>query len=314
MECSRNRTDATEFLLLGFQVLPELKPLLFLLFVIIYLFTIVGNILIVGTVSLDSHLHTPMYFFLGNLSFLEIWYPTTTVPIMLAGILTNGRLISYAGCISQFYFFVSFAATECLLLTVMAYDRYVAICFPLQYMVLMVKRLCFKLVLGSWVAGFSPPMITVSLLCKLQFFGTKEIDHFFCEFAPLLRATCSETKVIEMYVFIIAVSILSVPFTLIIVSYGYIMSAIMRIPSVTGRHRTFSTCSSHLTVVIVYFGTLITIYVAPTTGHYLNLNKALSLLYTVATPLLNPIIYTLRNKDIRKTLRKASHTFRFSRL
>ncbi|XP_069072240.1 olfactory receptor 11L1-like [Pleurodeles waltl] len=314
MECFGNSTDATEFLLLGLQALPELKPILFFMFVIIYLFTIVGNILIVATVSLDSHLHTPMYFFLGNLSFLEVWYPTTTVPTMLAGILTNGRLISYTACISQFYFFVSFAATECCLLTVMAYDRYVAICFPLQYMVLMVKRRCLKLVVSSWVAGFSPPVITVSLLCSLRFTGRKEIDHFFCEFAPLLKATCSETSVIELYVFIIAVTILSVPFTLIIVSYVYIMSAIVRIPSVTGRHRAFSTCSSHLTVVIVYFGTLITIYVSPTTGHYLNLNKALSLLYTVATPLLNPIIYTLRNKDIQKTLRKACHTFPFSRL
>ncbi|XP_069460934.1 olfactory receptor 11L1-like [Ambystoma mexicanum] len=307
--CLGNATGVTEFLLLGFQVLPEVQPVLFTAFLIIYIITVAGNVLIVVMVSVDVRLHSPMYFFLGNLSFLEIWYPTTTVPTMIAGILTGGRRVSYAGCISQFYFFVSFAATECFLLTVMAYDRYVAICFPLHYTVLMEKKLCLKLVLSAWAGGFSPPVITIVLLCRLRFIGSQEIDHFFCEFAPLLKITCSETSVIEMYVFIIAASILSVPFSLIIISYAYIMSAILKIPSAVGRHRTFSTCSSHLTVVIIYFGTLITIYVSPTTGRYLNLNKALSLLYTVATPLMNPIIYALRNKEIQNTLSKTFRMF-----
>ncbi|KAJ1079846.1 hypothetical protein NDU88_000079 [Pleurodeles waltl] len=303
--CVGNTSGAAGFILLGFQAVPALKPLLFLIFLFIYLLTVAGNTLIVITVTLGHHLHSPMYFFLGNLSFLEVWYPTTTVPTMLAGILTGGRLISYGGCISQFYFFVSFAGTECILLTVMAYDRYVAICFPLRYAALMERGLCLKLAVIAWLSGFSPPVVTVSFLCRLHFYGHKEVDHFFCEFAPLVKAACSDTSVIEMTVFILAISMLSIPFVLVIVSYAYIMSAILRIPSAIGRQRAFSTCSSHLTVVIIYFGTLISIYLTPTSGHYLHLNKALSLVYTVATPLLNPIIYTLRNKEIQRTFRKA---------
>ncbi|XP_069460923.1 olfactory receptor 11L1-like [Ambystoma mexicanum] len=307
--CLGNATGVTEFLLLGFQVLPEVQPVLFMAFLIIYILTVAGNVLIVVMVSVDVRLHSPMYFFLGNLSFLEIWYPTTTVPTMIAGILTRGRVISFAGCISQFYFFVSFAGTECFLLTVMAYDRYVAICFPLHYTVLMGRWLCLKLVLSAWAAGFTPPLVTVFLLCRLHFFGGMEIDHFFCEFAPLLKATCSDSSVVQMYVFALSASILSIPFIFIIISYAYIMSAILRIPSAVGRHRAFSTCSSHLTVVIIYFGTLIAIYVSPSIGHYSNLSKVLSLLYTVATPLMNPVIYALRNKEIQNTLRKALRAF-----
>ncbi|XP_069488895.1 olfactory receptor 11A1-like [Ambystoma mexicanum] len=303
-KCSTNITGFPEFLLVGFHVLPELKPLLSLLFVSIYFMTVVGNVLIVAVVVADARLQSPMYFFLSNLSFLEIWYTSTTFPTLLGGVLSEGSMISFSSCITQLHVFGWLATTECFLLTLMAYDRYVAICFPLHYSSLMDHGLCLRLVFGTWVTTLMPPSITAFLLCKLQFSAYNEIDHFFCEFAPLLKVACSDTVAIELEAFVLAFSILSFPFLLIIVSYGYIISAILRIPSATGRHRAFSTCSSHLAVVATYFGTLITMYVVPSTGHTRTLNKALSLLYTVATPMLNPLIYTLRNKEIRVALRK----------
>ncbi|XP_069072249.1 olfactory receptor 11L1-like [Pleurodeles waltl] len=305
--CAENVTSANEFLLLGLHVIQELKPLLFLLFVTIYVLTVIGNSIIVATVSISERLHSPMFFFLGNFSFLEIWYSTSTAPSLLSGLLTNSSSISFAGCLTQFYFFVSLLTSECFLLMVMAYDRYTAICFPLHYSTLMDRPICVKLLAGAWVGGFTPPFVTVILLQRLRFSGKKVIDHFFCEFAPLLKTACSETSYIEVYVFIMSFLILSIPFLLIILSYVYIMSAILRIPSATGRHKAFSTCSSHLAVVSTYFGPLIAMYSTPKTESSLNLSKALSLLYSVATPLLNPIIYTLRNKEIKETWMKALH-------
>ncbi|XP_069460625.1 olfactory receptor 6B2-like [Ambystoma mexicanum] len=310
-ECSRNVTQVDEFLLVGLHILPELKSYLFLIFLIIYLLTLAGNILIVVTVSTSVRLHSPMFLFLGSFSFLEIWYSTSTTPSMLSGLLTEGSTICFAGCLMQFYFFVSLLTSECFLLTVMAYDRYIAICFPLHYKTLMEHQLCLKLVAGACVGGFTPPFVTVILLSRLQFSGEKVIDHFFCEFAPLLKAACSETSYIEVYVFIMSFVILSIPFLLIILSYVYIMSAILKIPSATGRHKAFSTCSSHLAVVSTYFGPLIAIYATPTTASSRNLSTFLSLLYTVATPLLNPIIYTLRNTEIKDAWRKALHRMSF---
>ncbi|XP_069072248.1 olfactory receptor 1468-like [Pleurodeles waltl] len=305
--CSENVTSANEFLLLGLHVIQELRPLPFLLFVTIYVLTVIGNSIIVVTVSVSERLHSPMFFFLGNFSFLEVCYSTCTAPSLLSGLLTDSSSISYAGCLTQFYFFVSLATTECFLLMVMAYDRYTAICFPLHYSTLMDRAICVKLLVGTWVGGFTPPFVTVILLQRLQFSGEKVIDHFFCEFAPLLKTACSETSYIEVYVFIMSFLILSIPFLLITLSYVYIMSAILKIPSATGRHKAFSTCSSHLAVVSTYFGPLIAIYATTKTESSLTLSNALSLLYSVATPLLNPIIYTLRNKEIRETWMKALH-------
>ncbi|XP_069072251.1 olfactory receptor 6F1-like [Pleurodeles waltl] len=306
--CAENITSGNEFLLLGLHVIPELKPLLFLLFVTIYVLTVIGNSLIVVTVSVSERLHSPMFFFLGNFSFLEVCYSTSTAPIMLSGLMADSSSISFAGCLMQFYFFISLLSSECFLLTVMAYDRYTAICFPLHYSTLMDRAICVKLLAGAWVGGFTPPFVTVILLQRLRFSGEKVIDHFFCDFAPLLKTVCSETSYIEVYVFIMSFLVLSIPFLLIILSYVYIMSAILRIPSATGKHKAFSTCSSHLAVVSTYFGPLIAIYSTPKTESSINVRKALSLLYSVATPLLNPIIYTLRNKEIRETWMKALHT------
>ncbi|XP_078525090.1 olfactory receptor 6B9-like [Lissotriton helveticus] len=299
--CLENVTSNNKFLILGLQVVPKLKPFLFLLFITIYMLTVVGNSLIVATVSISKRLYSPMYFFLGNLSFLEVWYPTTTAPSLLSGLLVDVISFSLVSCLMQFYFFGSLLTSECFLLTVMAYDRYNAICFPLHYSTLMHHAFCVKLVAGAWVGGFTFPLVTVNLLQRLQFSGENVIDHFSCEYGSLLKAACSETSYIEVYAFIVSFLILSVPFLLIILSYVYIMSAILKIPSATGRNKAFSTCSSHLAVISIYFGPLIAIYATPKTESSLNLNKALSVLYTVATPLLNPIIYTLRNKEIRET-------------
>ncbi|XP_069488876.1 olfactory receptor 11A1-like [Ambystoma mexicanum] len=299
-ECQNNTSRVPEFLLRGFQVLPELKPFLFLVFLVIYMVTVLGNILIGVTVSHDNRLHSPMYFFLGHLSFLEIWYMTSTVPTMLSGLLSDGCTVSHAACLTQFYFLAFFATTECLLLTAMSCDRYTAICYPLHYSTLMDAPRCIQLVSSAWVTGFVIASITNYLVGTLEFSDHNEIDHFFCDFEPIVKAACSDTSLAETTTFVFSFVVSSVPFMLIIVSYVYIISAILRIPSSTGRQRAFSTCSSHLAVVIMYFGTLIALYVAPSKAQSVNLNKALSLLYTVATPLFNPIIYTLRNKEIRQ--------------
>ncbi|XP_069488874.1 olfactory receptor 11A1-like [Ambystoma mexicanum] len=293
-------TTVPEFFLRGFQVLPELKHFFFMVFLAIYMFTVFGNILIVVMVLADNRLHAPMYFFLGNLSFSEIWYMTSTILTMLTSLLREGCTVTLAACLTQFYCWVFFATTECLLLTVMSYDRYTAICYPLHYSTLMDQSHCIQLVSSAWVTGFVIASITNSLVGNLEFSDHNEIDHFFCDFAPLVKAACSDTSLAVMTTFVFSSIVSSVPFMLIIVSYVYIISAILRIPSNTGRQRAFSTCSSHLAVVIMYFGTLIALYVAPSKAQSVNLNKALSLLYTVATPLFNPIIYTLRNKEIRQ--------------
>ncbi|XP_069488916.1 olfactory receptor 11L1-like [Ambystoma mexicanum] len=304
--CLGNITGVTEFQLLGFQTRPELKPFLFTVFLTIYILTVIGNILIIVVVSADSHLHSPMYFFLVNLSFVEVWYTTAIAPLMLSGLLTEGSPISFSGCISQFHISAFLVTTECFLLTVMAYDRYVAICRPLHYVVLMGQQLCLQLAFAAWMTGFLSTAITSLFLCMLQFDRLSLIDHFFCDFGSLIKAACSDTSLVEMEVFVISSLITSVSLLVIIASYIHIISDILKIPSSQGRHRAFSTCSSHLAVVVTYFGTLISIYVVPAKGQALNLNKALSPLYTAATPLFNPIVYTLRNKDVQKSLRTFS--------
>ncbi|XP_069098191.1 olfactory receptor 6F1-like [Pleurodeles waltl] len=310
--CSKNLTISAEFSLRGFDVLPELRPLLFLFFLTIYIFTIAGNTLILIMVTVEHQLHLPMYFFLGNLSFLEIWCPTTTVPTMLSCILFGSNTMSLTACIIQLYFFGWLVITECFLLTLMAYDRYVAICYPLHYNTLMGKPQCWKMVFGAWLFSFAIVLGSNILLCNLQFLKHNEIDHFFCDFAPFLKAACSDTTIIEMEAFILSFIGLSIPFLLIIISYVYIISSILRIPSTVGRRKAFSTCTSHVAVVVTYFGTLIAMYVVPAASHSLNLSKAVSLLYSVATPLCNPVIYTLRNKEIIESLKKISSMKQFS--
>ncbi|XP_078503154.1 olfactory receptor 11L1-like [Lissotriton helveticus] len=261
--------------------------------------------MIVITVFIHRRLHSPMYFFLGNLSFLDIWYIITFMPTILGGLLPEGKTISFTSCIMQCFFAGFLLATECWLLMAMAYDRYLAICFPLHYTKVMDQQLCLQLAGISWLSGFLIASCVIFPIQQLHFSKLNTIDHFFCDLGPLIQAACSDTSVVEIDIFVVSVFALLIPFPVIIVSYTFIISAIIKIPSAIGREKAFSTCSSHLLVVGIYFGSLITTYSMPKTGTFLRIGKVSSLLYTTATPLLNPIIYALRNKAIREVLGSA---------
>ncbi|KAM9119146.1 olfactory receptor 10A7-like [Pangshura tecta] len=306
-----NQTSITEFILLGFSSLPELQILLFLLFLVIYIATMAGNILIVALVVTDQHLHTPMYFFLGNLSCLETCYTSTILPSLLASLLTEGRAISFSGCITQYYFFASMVATECFLLLVMSYDRYLAIGNPLHYAAHMSVRSCLQLAGGSWTGGFLLSSLTTLLITQLTFCGPNDIDHFFCDFIPLVKISCNDPHMMEMLALTLSLIFLLVPFLLTLMSYIYIIAIILKIPSSTGRQKAFSTCSSHLIVVTIYYGSLLIAYMFPTTNKLRDFKKVLSVSYTVLTPLVNPLIYSLRNKEVREALKKASRKSMF---
>ncbi|KAM7150844.1 olfactory receptor 2AP1-like [Macrochelys suwanniensis] len=299
-----NQTSITEFILLGFGNLLEQQILLFIPFLVIYIVTMAGNILIAALVVADQHLQTPMYFFLGNLSCLETCYTSTILPKILASLLTGDRTISVIGCIVQYYFFGCLTASECYLLAVMSYDRYLAICKPLHYTALMNGRICLQLAAVSWMSGFMATTIVTCLMSQLHFCGPNEINHFLCDFTPVIKLSCSDTSLIILVTFILSSIFTLPPFLLTLTSYVFIISTILRIPSTTGRRKAFSTCSSHLIMVTMYYGTLIIVYMLPETDTHRDLNKVFSLFYTVLTPLANPLIYSLRNRDVKETLRK----------
>ncbi|XP_067421767.1 olfactory receptor 6N1-like [Emydura macquarii macquarii] len=301
----RNQTSITEFILLGFGNIPELQVLLFPFFLAMYILTMAGNILIMVLVVADQHLHTPMYFFLGNLSCLETCYTSTILPRLLASLLTRDRTISVTTCIAQFYFFASLAATECFLLSAMSYDRYLAVCKPLHYAALMNGRICLQLAAGSWLSGSLATLIISSLMSQLTFCGPNEMDHFFCDFTPIIKLACSDTSLIVVLDFLLASVCTLFPFLLTVSSYVYIIVTILRIPSTGDRQKAFSTCSSHLTVVTMFYGTIIIVYMLPKSSTLRDLNKVFSVFYSVLNPLLNPLIYSLRNKEVKEALRKA---------
>ncbi|KAM9121350.1 olfactory receptor 6F1-like [Pangshura tecta] len=300
----RNETLVMDFILLGFGNAPELQPPLFLLFLLIYIVTMVGNILIIMLVVVDQHLHSPMYFFLGNLACLEISYTSTILPRLLASLLSGDGTISVKGCLVQNYFFGMIATTENLLLAAMSYDRYLAICNPLRYAALMNGRVCFQLVAGSWVCSFLVVGTLNDFLFPLTFCGSKDIDHFFCEFSSMRKLFCDDTQTLQLALFTVAAIGTLVPLMLTLTSYIYIITAILRISSTTGRQKAFSTCSSHLMVVTIFYMSLMTVYVFPTSNTPKVLHKIFSLFFTVLTPMINPIIYTLRNKEVKESLRK----------
>ncbi|XP_034642735.1 olfactory receptor 6N1-like [Trachemys scripta elegans] len=304
-----NETASKEFILLGFGKLPELKSFLFLLFLLIYIVTLAGNILIAALVVADQHLHTPMYFFLGILSCLEICYTSTILPRELASLLTGDRTISVSGCFIQYYFFAGLAAAECYLLSVMSYDRYLAICKPLHYGTVMNGKFCLQLAAGSCIIAFVVVTILICLMSQLTFCGPSKIDHFFCDFTPVVQLSCGDTYLIELVAFCFASIDIFPPFLLTLTSYIYIIASIIRIPSTTGKQRAFSTCSSHLIVVTTFYGTLIMVYVVPKTHTLRNLNKVFSVFYTVLTPMVNPLIYSLRNKEVKEALKKSLNRF-----
>ncbi|XP_074838641.1 olfactory receptor 11A1-like [Carettochelys insculpta] len=300
----RNQTPIKEFILLGFGDLLELEPLLFLLFLAIYVAIMMGNVLIVVIVVANRHLHTPMYFFLGNLSLLEACYSSTILPKVLASLVTGDRIISVSGCITQFYFFGSLAAAESYLLAMMSYDRYLAICSPLHYAVLMSSKRCLQLTAGSWMSAFLANCVVIFLASQLTFCISNEIPHFFCDFSPIVNLSCSDTTIIELVTLIMAFIFTLMPFLLTLTSYICIITTILRIPSTRGRQKAFSTCSSHLIVVGIFYGTIIVVYMLPSTETLRGLNRMFSVFYTVLTPLVNPLIYTLRNKEVHKALRR----------
>ncbi|XP_014459755.2 olfactory receptor 2D2-like [Alligator mississippiensis] len=299
-----NTTSVSEFILLGFSSHPKTQLLLFVLFLAIYLATLFGNSLLIALVKTDSRLHTPMYFFLANLSFLDISYTTTTVPQMLVHLLSTKRSISYVACVAQMYIFLSLGISECMLYAVMAYDRYVAICHPLRYTVIMNRSVCIKMAIGFWVCGFFFATLIASFTMRLPYCNLNEINHFFCEVPAILKLACADTHLTELVVFVTSVIMLLIPVSLILISYVFILEAILRISSAEGRFKTFSTCSSHITVVTIFYGAGIFTYMRPASSYSPERDKKFSLLYNVVSALLNPLIYSLRNKEVKAAVLK----------
>ncbi|XP_060112256.1 olfactory receptor 10C1-like isoform X1 [Heteronotia binoei] len=303
-ETGENETNLNEFILVGFSHLAELQILLFLLFLMTYLVTIIGNMLIILLIKCNPSLQTPMYFFLVNLSFLEICYTTSVVPQMLIHLLTEQKTISKSGCAAQMYVFTILGLTECCLLAAMAYDRYVAICHPLRYTVIMNHQVCSQLAVASWVTGISVEVAQTAWIFSLPFCGSNLIQHFFCDIPPLMKMACTDTSKNENVLLAISVLFIMGPFMLIILSYIQIIYTILKLPSAAGRRKAFSTCSSHLMVVTLFYGTAIFTYLRPKSSHTMGSDKMIALMYTVVTPVLNPIIYTLRNKEVMAAFRK----------
>ncbi|XP_032213977.1 olfactory receptor 6M1-like [Mustela erminea] len=300
----RNQSSLTEFTLVSFPVTQELQISLFVILLLVYMLTITGNIVIISLVWTDNRLQTPMYFFLSNLSFLDILFTTTITPKLLTCLLEEKKTISFAGCITQIYFYFFLGTVEFILLAVMSFDRYVAICNPLRYTIIMNSRVCLQLVLGCWVGAFLSVLCPTIVVSRLPY-CTEEIGHFFCDIAPLLQVACIDTHFIEMINFLLSSLVLLTSLVLTIVSYTYIISTILRIPSAQGRQKAFSTCASHITVVSIAYGSNVFMYMRPSQSHSLEFDKVTAVLTTVVTPLLNPFIYSLRNEKVKEVLRES---------
>ncbi|XP_006902376.1 PREDICTED: olfactory receptor 10AG1-like [Elephantulus edwardii] len=299
-----NVSTVTQFVLIGFSDLPNLQKFLFGVFSIIYLIIIIGNSLIIILTRLDPALQKPMYFFLANFSLLEISYVSVTLPRMLFNLWTQQRRISLWECAIQMCFFLMLGATECFLLAVMAYDRYVAICNPLHDTLVMNEKTCTQLAVGSWVTGIPIQIGQTAQIFSLHFCHSNRIYHFFCDLPPIIKLACGDTFVHEMSVYAVAMLFAVVPFMLILFSYSKIISTILKLPTASGRSKAFSTCSSHLLVVILFFGSATITYLRLKCTHSAGLDKLLSLFYTIVTPMLNPMIYSLRNRDVIAAMRK----------
>ncbi|XP_029435817.1 olfactory receptor 1444-like [Rhinatrema bivittatum] len=293
-----------EFIILGLSDNPQLQIPLFLVFLLIYLITLLGNLVIITVTCADPHLHTPMYFFLSNLALTDICYTSTIVPKLLVIFLLGNKTISYAGCLTQVYFFMGSASVEIFLLTAMAYDRYVAICHPLHYSLIINRRVFLQLTATSWIIAFLNSMPTTTSISCLTFCSSNKIEHFFCDLTPLLKLSCTDTASTQL-VILVEAALVSLPsFLLTIISYFYIISAILKIRSMEGRHKAFSTCSSHLMVVSVFYVSIFCVYLTPASASSPILGKILSVFYTSVIPMLNPIIYSLRNQEVKNALRK----------
>lgn len=302
-----NESAISEFILLGFGDVQDLQIPLFLLFLLVYIATMTGNLLILLLIVADQHLHTPMYFFLGNLSVLELCYSSTILPWMLVGFLSADKTVFIRLCIMQYFFASGLASTECYLLSVMSYDRYLAICRPLHYAILMSHRFCQYLAYGSWISGFMASTTITSLMSQLTFCGPNVINHFFCDCSLILKLSCSHTQLGSTLLVLLSFAFTLPPFVLTLASYVCIIAKVLRISSAAERQKTFSTCSSHLTVVTIFYGTLMIVYMVPKTNELIDTNKFFSVGYTVLTPLVNPLIYSLRNQEVKRALKRVFH-------
>ncbi|XP_048342673.1 olfactory receptor 1020-like [Sphaerodactylus townsendi] len=296
--------NVTEFILLGFMDHPELQVPLFMLFLIIYLTSLVGNIGIIILTKIDAQLHTPMYFFLRNLSIVDIGYSTAIGPKLLATFVTEGKSISFTGCAVQFYFFALFITTEGCLLAVMAYDRFIAICNPLLYFVIMSKKFCTILLVGAYTCGFASSSVQTILIFRLSFCNSNIINHFFCDVPSMLKLSCSDIHVTHTVHFILSTIIALTTFLIVLISYIAIVFAILKIHSAQGKFKAFSTCASHLTTVTIFFGTIMFMYIRPGSNFSVDQDKIVSMFYTLVISFLNPLIYSLRNKDVKDAVNR----------
>ncbi|XP_072813828.1 olfactory receptor 5AP2-like [Vicugna pacos] len=299
-----NQTEVTEFILLGLSDNPDLQVVLFGLFLFIYTATMVGNLGMIVLIKIDPCLHTPMYFFLSSLSFVDASYSSSVTPKMLVNLMSENKTISFNGCAAQFYFFGCFLGTECFLLAMMAYDRYAAIWNPLLYPVLMSGRICSLLVTTSFLAGFGNAAIHTGITFRLSFCGSSKINHFYCDSPALLKLSCSDTHINGIVTMAFSSFNVISCVVIVLVSYLCILIAILRMPSLEGRQKAFSTCASHLMAVTIFFGTILFMYLRPTSSYSMEQDKIVSVFYTVVTPMLNPLIYSLKNKDVKGALQK----------
>ncbi|XP_077170189.1 olfactory receptor 10A5-like [Paroedura picta] len=297
-----NKTSIKYFILLGFPSYLEVQILMFVLLSAVYAITVIGNCLVILIIWTDITLHTPMYFFLRILSFLEICYISVTLPKMLHNLVSEDKSISISGCATQMYFILFLGTVECFLLASMAYDRCIAICFPLHYIVLMSKEVCIYLALASWMGGILIPLVNTTWTFSLPYCGSNKINHFFCDFPPILKLACADTSLNETVMLVSSFVITLIPFIFILASYTCIVDTVLRMPSSESRHKAFSTCSSHLIMVTLFYGSASFMYLHPKSSYSLERDKCLSLLYTVITPMLNPVIYSLRNTELKKSL------------
>ncbi|XP_042762559.1 olfactory receptor 10A3 [Panthera leo] len=300
----QNQSSVVEFILLGFSNFPELQEQLFGVFLVVYLGTLMGNAIIIVIISLEQSLHVPMYLFLQNLSVVDVSFSAVIMPEMLVVLSTEKTSISFVSCFAQMYFILFFGGTECFLLGAMAYDRFAAICHPLSYPMIMNKRVFMKLVMFSWVAGIMVATVQTTWVFSFPFCGPNEINHISCETPAVLELACADTFLFEIYAFTGTILIVMVPFVLILLSYIRILFAILKMPSATGRQKAFSTCASHLTSVTLFYGTANMTYIQPKSGYSPETKKVMSLSYSLLTPLLNPLIYSLRNSEMKRALMK----------
>ncbi|KAM8814030.1 olfactory receptor 9Q1-like [Rhynchonycteris naso] len=308
----KNLTLVTEFLLIAFTDCPERALPLFLLFLFIYLITLLGNLGMIILIHMDRGLHTPMYFLLSQLSFMDICYSSVTVPQTMAMLLELGAALSYTRCAAQFFLFTFFGSIDCYLLALMAYDRYVAVCQPLFYVTIMTQKACVGFVAGAYTAGLVSALVRTASAFTLSFCGTNEIDFIFCDLPPLLKLTCGDSYTQEVVIVVFAIFVIPACMMVILVSYLFIIVAIMRIPSAGGRAKTFSTCASHLAAVLLFFGTLIFMYLRGNSGRSSDEDRVVAVFYTTVIPMLNPLIYSLRNKEVKEALRKILNRVKLS--